>query len=78
MDSLTQDVVREFLKGHGLTRSLRAFEASLLASASGAPGAVTKKASKLEAPALASTDDSIPRLDRMVREHVTVSISRFL
>lgn len=67
MEQLTQEIVKEFLKGHGLSRTLRAFEASLITT-SVSTGLASKKASKLDAPALAGTDDTVPRLDRMVRQ----------
>ena len=67
MEQLTQEIVKEFLKGHGLSRTLRAFEASLL-TASLSTGPAPKKASKLDAPMLAGTDETVPRLDRMVRQ----------
>lgn len=69
MELLATEVVKEFLKAQGLSRTLKAFEASLLAAhPAGVAAAPGKKAPKFDAPSLDGTDASISRLERMVHQ----------
>ncbi len=73
MDALAVEVVKEYLRGHGYARTLRAFDASLLtrtvaAPAAGTAAAASKKSTAFEPPVFAATvDAALARLDKMVR-----------
>lgn len=70
MEQLAVEVVKEFLKEQGLSRTLRAFDASLLTANAVVPGSTgggkQKKVSKFESPQLSGTDDAVSRMLRMV------------